>query len=1271
MKKTGQGAGFILALSLVATGSMRAWVPLADALWPDGPVPIAFDLARTAPTNSTGDWNAAALEAMTLWNAKLQRVQLAEAPLADGEAWYHNGRNEMFFDRNEAGDPFPSNVLAVSMATHERGAKVENDLIFNRNLRWAVFPGPLSAGSPHDFRRVALHELGHLLGLGHPDEVGQNVVAIMNSREGNTEAPTADDEAGARALYDLGPGAPPVILRQPSTANIVQGARAGLSVRVGGRGPLAYEWRRDGIAIPGGTRSTLEFVAVPSDQGNYSVMVSNGGGAVTSESVPVNVRVAVAPRLLISSDARENTEIGATVVLSARLLEGDRPLRFEWRKDGAVMSGRTDEAMRLTDVQFSDSGLYTVTASNVVGSATSEVATVRVVPGQPPSEPSSRFVVRAFAQGVFVRLQASIDPTFSGTVQWQKDGIALPGATGQTLDIASFQRSDAGRYTVLLSNAYGRLTADVTELLWYDLQPLSITRQPASATVYPGATVSFEVESDALAPSYQWFRQGVALPGQTGRTLVVPNVTLQDCAVYAVEVRDQGNRMRTKDAFLSVLSTVGDPIIVRHPSSFSVIAGTRVTLEVGVMSRQFPSGQELSYQWFNEGQQVAGATNRFLTLTATAAETGRYFVRVTSPAGSVQSEPAEIEIVAQPRLISEHAGSSLFTLGRDEAVRLGQIAGAIEIRRNRAVYTAYYYSKAGEAIPGSPLELGAAAPGIYTLTIQSGNVIETSRPFTIGFYDRGLPVISRHPAGGAFDLGAPVVLSVATSSSDVRFVEWRGAGLSLQDERSGLELRIPAFAPHHVGEYYVSLINSLGDIASEIVRLEQRGVRPPIILQHPSGGSFAVGQTVTLLAAASRPEARFQWLKDGRVERDQTGPSWTFSFTPDRAGAYAVVVTDSTGSVTSRSAQVALARVENAAPVITTQPTAAGSVTGGDVEFFVGASGTPLPTRYQWRKNGVPIAGATDVKLRLRGVQPDAAGTYSVVITNSAGSVTSQSVVLTVDARSRLINLATRAQVGRGGDILIAGFVIGGAEPRKVLVRGVGEQLGEFGVSGYLYDPVLKLLDAKGGTVATNDDWFRIGETGLIELAAATREAGAFALRDDVHDAALIATLAPGSYTAQVTGFNNTTGVGLVEIYELGKPAQNRLINLSSRAFVGTGSNILIPGLVLGGQAPRRLLLRAVGPGLADLGVIGVLTDPVMKVLRGEETVAQNDNWGDQPGAAMLAPAMAAVGAFPLRSGSRDAALLLDLPPGSYTVQVAGAGDAKGVALVEVYEAAP
>ena len=268
---------------------------------------------------------------------------------------------------------------------------------------------------------------------------------------------------------------------------------------------------------------------------------------------------------------------------------------------------------------------------------------------------------------------------------------------------------------------------------------------------------------------------------------------------------------------------------------------------------------------------------------------------------------------------------------------------------------------------------------------------------------------------------------------------------------------------------------------------------------------------------------------------------------------------------------------------------------------------------------------------------------------------------------SRLINLAARAQVGTGANALIAGFVIGPGTEKNILIRATGPAIAAapFNVTGTLADPVLTVFgpDSTTRIAATNDNWSATDATTF----AAT---GAFALPAGSRDAALVARLAPGAYTAQVTGTASTTGVALVEIYDAEPAASSRLINTAVRAQVGTGASILIPGLVIGTGAPKNVLIRAVGPtlGAAPFNVPGVLAQPVVTLFSGPQAVATNTAWNAAPNAAAIRDAARAVGAFALAEGSRDSALLVTLPPGAYTIQVAGANNTTGVALVEIYE---
>jgi hypothetical protein len=269
-------------------------------------------------------------------------------------------------------------------------------------------------------------------------------------------------------------------------------------------------------------------------------------------------------------------------------------------------------------------------------------------------------------------------------------------------------------------------------------------------------------------------------------------------------------------------------------------------------------------------------------------------------------------------------------------------------------------------------------------------------------------------------------------------------------------------------------------------------------------------------------------------------------------------------------------------------------------------------------------------------------------------------------AAGRLVNLSTRALAGTGANVLTAGFVLAPGADNQVLIRAVGPALANFGLTGVLADPVLSLFNSSNTLIATNDNW-------TAASAAAMATAGAFPLTPGSLDAAIVTTLGPGSYTAQITGANSTTGLALVEVYELTATGA-RLINISTRAQVGTGANVVIPGFVLSGSGTRRLLVRAVGPGLSAFGLSGLLVDPVLSLTNsaGTTTFATNDNWGTAVGggasAATLASAFTAAGAFALTSGSADAAVLAELAPGNYTIQVSGANNTSGIALVEIYD---
>lgn len=238
--------------------------------------------------------------------------------------------------------------------------------------------------------------------------------------------------------------------------------------------------------------------------------------------------------------------------------------------------------------------------------------------------------------------------------------------------------------------------------------------------------------------------------------------------------------------------------------------------------------------------------------------------------------------------------------------------------------------------------------------------------------------------------------------------------------------------------------------------------------------------------------------------------------------------------------------------------------------------------------------------------------------------------------------------------------------PENVLVRASGPALAPFNVPGLLADPQIA-LNGSGGIVASEAGW-----GGGAPIVAAASELGAFPWTDPKSkDSALLLSLDQGPYTAVVSGASGDTGVALAEIYDATPPASYsptapRLINISSRAGVGTGGNVLIAGFVVGGSTSRTVLVRASGPALAPFGVPGVLPDPQLVLNGTGGALYSNNGWAGDTNVAAFA---SQVGAFAWPDPtSADSAILVTLQPGAYTAVVSGASGDTGIALIEIYE---
>lgn len=333
-----------------------------------------------------------------------------------------------------------------------------------------------------------------------------------------------------------------------------------------------------------------------------------------------------------------------------------------------------------------------------------------------------------------------------------------------------------------------------------------------------------------------------------------------------------------------------------------------------------------------------------------------------------------------------------------------------------------------------------------------------------------------------------------------------------------------------------------------------------------------------------------------------------------------------------------------------------------DGSIVVGSSGVGFSSRaFIWDK----VNGMRDLKSAIVASNPEfgnwtlgtAAGIsgngtiITGVGTNPDGDIEAFLAYLQIKPQ-QLLNIATRMRVSTGENVLIGGFIITGNQAKKVIIRGIGPSLGNF-VQGALADPTLELHQGNT-TLLTNDNW----KEHQAEVQATTIPPS--------HDleSAIVTTLQPGSYTAILADKNGSSGVGVVEVYDLDQAANSRLANISSRGFVDTGQNVMIGGVIVGGGtgiASSVVLVRGIGPSLKNAGINGALLDPTLELFNGNGVaIASNDDWKTTQRAQIEATTIPP-------TDDRESAILALLPAGNYTAVLSGKNGATGVAVVEAY----
>ena len=747
---------------------------------------------------------------------------------------------------------------------------------------------------------------------------------------------------------NLTSGFAPVISSQPTNETVAIGATASFSVTASGSAPLTYQWSFDGAPIGGATNATLVLPNVQMAQsGLYAVEVVNSYGAAFSSNAGLN---AGSSPSIITQPASQAVAAGGTATISVNA-SGSLPLSYQWEFNGNTLAGATNASLQLNNVQFNQTGNYSVLVANAFGAVLSSNATLTVqtppfMTGQPAND--TVFV------GATVMFTASASGSLPLDYLWSFDGTNLLGATNNTLILPNVQMSQAGVYVLTVSNAFGGVWSSNAVLTVNGIPP-AITNQPASQVVTLGGSASFGVLAGGTAPlSYQWTLNGTILLGATNASLSLANVQYSQAGNYAVTVSSPYGSVTSSNAALTVISPLAT-------SFFDDFSGPTLN---PIWQTNLPNNAHSgSFPGYSQTATYLGAPNySFQTLTSDSV------LRLTN-------RLAPLTRVGWGSL-TNFGGTNFYFEARYNTMNqssTSSIDGFIEIWVMDA-------SNSNRYDVVSPFG-GDYDSGTYFFTGSSidNSYIHTS--FTYSNYTWYRLVLQSPP-------GQNIRASILNDAG----TELIGQTLdhSASAYPSGFKIGISQTVGQAGAVYPV-------DVAVDYVRLTTTFA--PFITAQPTNAAVVAGGTASFgVGVTGLTPLTYQWSFNGADISGATNEILTLTNVQlANSGAYSVLVANSDGSTNS-----ALATLTVISPiVITQQPQSQSVATYGGASFTVAATGTGTLS-YQWQKNGTNlvdggnVSGSATTNLNLLSVSLSDAGNYDVIVSDPYETTNSAVAELTV-----------------------------------------------------------------------------------------------------------------------------------------------------------------------------------------------------------------------------------------------------------------------------------
>jgi len=1049
------------------------------------------------------------------------------------------------------------------------------------------------------------------------------------------------------------------------------------------------------------SQGTITGTPVASGEYTGSVSITDPNGFVNSATIIIPITAAEGTPTITSAVAAAWT-VGVAITpytVTASVPSGANPVtsfNIGVLPPGLTVGG-TSLAPTLTGTPTA-SGSYSValSANSATGTGATTALAITVAPAlTAPVISGSNAVTVAIGGTVFYAIAASNSPT-SYEASGLPVGLTLNTANGEISGIASV----SGVYAVALSasNASG---ASAPFPLTLTVGAVPVVSSPLIATVNAGMPFSYPIAASNTPSSFNIGNLPAGLSANTTTGVITGTAV----AAGTSNVSISANNASGTGPGISLAITVGNAPTLTSPLTTSGTVGTSLSYVLNASNS--PTG-------YSVGPLPAGLTynsaNRTIAGTPTAPGTTSVSISASNATGAGPASVLVVSIAAPPSSGGGSSGSfaPVAPAATPPVIVNGPVAQAVieGSTLNLSVSAtgsalSFQWFKDGSYIPGaesatfSIARASAANAGTYYVYVanaaagvNSANVVVTVNPVpAVG------PTIVSQPTSTSVTSGETATLTVAASGTGPLSYQWSKDGVPVPGATSST-LSLAGITSSQAGSYTVAVTNAVGGVTSDSAR---------ITVSSPSAtgtyfGSFGGGTgSFGLLVRPDRSAVFLGYVSSSQVplfSQDITiSPTGTFAFTQRNPSLIGVSVDD--------RVRAAAENEINVAGVISADGRVSGSISSLNLTFSAPAGAVSGPTSTIAGFYPAGAAGSSAQSLSLIGPAGDAlvvttrlgtvdggrgvvAADGAISVTTSANVVVSGSVIqgvlslragatqyvgTTEPRNERLLNVSTRSLTGAGGDTLIAGFVVTGDEPKSVLIRGVGPSLAAFGVNGALSAVRLEVFRDQT-SIAVGTDWGAAANN-PNDVAAVSARVGAFALEAASRDAALVLTLRPGAYSAVVTGQSGASGIALVEVYDASTgsiPLNERVVNIATRATAGAGENALIAGFYVGGSAPKRVLIRGIGPALAQFGVAGALARPQLSIASGAVILAENAGLASAADAEAIIAASVKVGAFALPANAVDAAILINLLPGAYTGQVSGADGTAGVALIELYE---